>query len=340
MRSFAYVVLFLASSLAVINPAPQPESIKKTIIKLATLAPRGSPWFEMLENVRQEWLDISDGRVVLKMYSGGGFGDESDIIVKLRLNQIQAAAVTTEGLGVIDKGVWAFSIPTLFKSDQQLAWVRQQVHDEFLQRFDEAGVQLVFWIDLGWSYWFSRVPIRTPDDLRKLRIYNWAAVDLQRVWKAGGFNAVLLSSTDILPGLHTGLIDCFATTPLMAASFQWFGRAKNMTRFKWGALVGGIIISNHVWDQIPADLQPRLLEAARRRAQSFQQQVYDFDAEAIEAMTQYGLRVIDITPEEEVAWRTTIAPYLMLLRGTLVDADMFDKVFALMERMPEELAGR
>lgn len=328
------VLLFLTCGLLVLNPAPNPDSDTVIRIKLATLAPRGSPWFDMLENIQQEWLALSDGRVELKLYSGGGFGDESDIVVKMRLNQIHAAAVTTKGLGVIDKGIWALSIPTLFETEEQLEWMLDQVHEEFLKRFDESGIKLVFWLDLGWSYWFARVPVRTPDDLRQLRIFNWEAVDLEPVWKAGGFHAVKLSSVDILPGLHTGLIDCFATTPLMAASFQWFSAAKNMTRLKWGALVGGIVIKNDVWNQIPADLQSQLVASSERWAQLFQQSVYDLDQQAIEVMTQYGLQVIDITPDERAVWKTAIAPHLMLLRGTLSDTTMFDMVYDLKERMP------
>jgi TRAP-type C4-dicarboxylate transport system substrate-binding protein len=338
-RKWASEILILICAMLVVNPAPPPEAQKVIRIKMATLAPKGSPWFDILENMRQEWLDLSDGRVDLKLYSGGGFGDESDIVVKMRLNLIQAAAVTTKGLGVIDKGVWALSIPTLFETEAQLEWALEQVHDEFRRRFDEGGVKLLFWIDLGWSYWFTRIPVRIPDDLRELRIFNWEAVDLEPIWKAGGFQAVKLSSIDILPGLYTGLIDCFATTPLMAASFQWFGEAKNMTRLKWGALVGGIIINNTVWDQIPADLQPRLLESAERWGQIFQQSVYDLDQQAIEAMIQYGLKVIDITQEERAVWKTTLAPHLMLLRGTLSDTTMFDIVYDLKERMPVELTG-
>jgi TRAP-type C4-dicarboxylate transport system substrate-binding protein len=334
------VILTILVALTSIDAGPTPGPNKVIAIKMATLAPKGSPWFDMLENMRQEWLDISDGRVNLKLYSGGGFGDEGDIIVKMRLNQIQAAAVTTKGLGVIDKGVWALSIPTLFETEAQLEWALSQVHDEFVQRFDKGGFKLIFWIDLGWSYWFSNVAVRAPEDLRRLRIFNWEAVNLEPVWKAGGFQAVKLSSVDILPGLHTGLIDCFATTPLMAASFQWFGAAKNMTRLKWGALVGGIIISNRVWDQIPTDLQPLLLESAERWSQRFQQSVYDFDREAIDVMTKYGLQVIDITPAEKAAWKTSLAPHLRLLRGNLTDTTMFDIVYDLKERLPQDLADK
>jgi TRAP-type C4-dicarboxylate transport system substrate-binding protein len=337
MRYFYRTILILFCGLTFLYPAIPEQSGKTIQIKLATLAPKGSPWFDLLEEIRAEWLDISDGRVDIRLYAGGGFGDEGDIITKLRLNQIQAAAVSTKGLGVIDQGVWAFSLPTLFESEEQLEWVRHQLRDEFVRRFDEAGVKLVFWSDLGWSYWFCRVPVRTPDDLRKLRIFNWSEVDLQRVWKAAGFHAVRLSSIDTLPGLQTGLIDCFATSPLMAATFQWFGLAKNMTRLKWGAMVGGIVVSNQAWDRIPADLQPQLLEAAERRSTLFQQTVRDLDAQAIEVMEQYGLQVIDITAEEEALWRASIAPYMELLRGHLVPEDMYDRIIELRSQIPDEL---
>ncbi len=330
------IILYFFGGASILNTNSTTPLQEPITLKTATIAPEGTVWFDLLAEIRQDWLDISDGLVELKLYAGGGLGDENDLLTKMRLNQLQAAAISSEGLGYVDNGVWALSIPMLYQTPEELEWYLQQVHDEITHRFEESGFQLLFLMDIGWRYWFSREPVRTPDDLRKLRIYTWTAVDLSSVWNALGFYSVALSSVDVLPGLFTGLVDCIATTPLVAASFQWFGPAKYMTDYKWGALVGGLLVPTIVWEQIPENLRPKLAEAAQWRADEFADRIHQIDQLAIEAMVENGLQVIQITPEEEETWRATIMPHFGLLRGSLVDTTMFDRVFELNEQISAE----
>ncbi|MCH7944448.1 MAG: TRAP transporter substrate-binding protein DctP, partial [Armatimonadetes bacterium] len=53
---------------------------KPIIVKMATLAPEGSPWHQVLLEIRQDWRDITDNKVRLKIYAGGTVGDESDMV--------------------------------------------------------------------------------------------------------------------------------------------------------------------------------------------------------------------------------------------------------------------
>ena len=71
---------------------------RKTLIKLATLAPEGTEWHGMLLSMGQEWKKISRKSVNLRVYPGGVIGDERDMVRKMRIGQIHAAAITTEGL--------------------------------------------------------------------------------------------------------------------------------------------------------------------------------------------------------------------------------------------------
>ena len=69
-------------------------------IKLATLAPEGSPWHNILRDMAEEWTRASSGKIRFRIYPGGVAGDEPDMVRKLRIGQIQAAVLT----GVDAKG--------------------------------------------------------------------------------------------------------------------------------------------------------------------------------------------------------------------------------------------
>jgi TRAP-type C4-dicarboxylate transport system substrate-binding protein len=319
-----FATLGLAARMQVVN------------VKMASLAPEGSPWHQVLQDIAQDWRDISNGRVRLQIYAGGVIGDESDMVRKMRLNQVQAAALTAEGLSYIDKGIYGLSLPLLVDNYAELDWLRDQVESELHRRYEEKGFVVLAWADVGWVYWFTREPVRTPDDLRKLRLFTWAGdPHSPRLWKAAGFHAVSLSAVDILPGLQTGLIDAIQSSPLTVASFQWFGIAKYMTKLPWAAMTGGLIISRQTWNRIPKGLRPQLLAAVEKRALRIKNEIRYTDNEAITIMQEHGLTAIDITAAEKEQWHRLINQYGHLLKGTLVDSAMYERVLALKTTMDD-----
>lgn len=303
---------------------------KPVIVKMASLAPEGSPWHEVLQEIAQDWRELSGGKVRLKIYAGGVVGDESDMVRKLRIGQIQAAALTAEGLSYIDRGIYALSIPLLASNYQELDWIRDRMEPELKARFADQGFKVLAWADVGWVYWFTRHPVRTPDDLRPQRIFTWAGdAEAPKLWKGAGFLPVPLSAMDVLPALETGLIDAVDATPLTVASFQWFGTAKHMTNLPWAVLTGALIITQEVWMKIPDDLRPLLEDAVMKRTLRIKDEIRYMDDEAIEVMKAHGLKVIDITAAEKALWEELLSRFEITLRGTLVDTLMFDRALEL-----------
>lgn len=307
---------------------------KPVIIKMASLAPEGSPWHQVFQEIAQDWRDLSKNQVRLKIYAGGVIGDESDMVRKMRIGQVQAAALTAEGLSYIDNGIYGLSLPLLVKNYEELDWLRSQVEPELKKRFEDKGFKVLAWADVGWVYWFSREPASSPDDLRKQRIFTWAGdPHSPRLWKAAGFQPVSLSAVDVLPGLQTGLIDAVSSPPLMVASSQWFGVARYMTNMPWAAMTGALIVKQSSWDLIPAELRPDLLAAVEQRTLRIKNEIRYSDPEAIAVMQEHGLVVVDLSEDDWSQWQQMIAQHIHSLRGTLVDSVMFDRVMELKQVM-------
>ena len=85
-------------------------------LKLASLAPEGSPWHDLLVDIAQGWKLASGGRIAVRIYAGGVAGDEADMIRKLRIGQLQLAALTSVGLSEIAPEIEALQIPMVFDS--------------------------------------------------------------------------------------------------------------------------------------------------------------------------------------------------------------------------------
>ena len=79
----------------------------KTVIKLGTTAPKGSNWYQILKEMGFLWQQATGGEVTLKILAGGKLGDESEMIKKMRIQQIQAAAISAAGPEAGNNLLWS-----------------------------------------------------------------------------------------------------------------------------------------------------------------------------------------------------------------------------------------
>jgi TRAP-type C4-dicarboxylate transport system substrate-binding protein len=251
-------------------------------LKLGTLAPEHTTFDNILQDMGAQWRKSG---VMLKIYGGGELGEEPDIITKMRINQIQVGVVTVVGLSKIDKAMEVLSIPMLYKDYKESDYVRSKMQPILEKRLEAKGFKVLNWGEAGWVYFFGKTPILTPDDLKKMKLFVWGNdADTMNIWQSAGFSPIPLSTTDILPNLQTGMINCFDTTPILALSSQWFALALQMTNMKWCPLIGATIITtNYVdahgklvpgaWDKIPAASRPALLKAAAMAEKRFRDDI-------------------------------------------------------------------
>ena len=289
---------------AVFSIFSTPPAAARTLVKMATLVPAGSVWDKALKEMGAVWQEATDGEVMLRIYAGGVAGDEPDVVRKMRVGQIHAAAFTVTGLSEIDEGFDAFQIPMFYESYDELNHVLEALRPELEERLAAKGYRLLHWGHGGWVHFFSKKPVRTVADLRTQKIFAWAGNDrMVQLWRRNEFQAVALAATDIMTGLQTGMIEALPTTPLAALSLQWFRQTPYMQDLGLAPLIGGTVISTKIWDRISPEHQGKILEAAKQAEAELLREIPIQDAKAIDEMKNRGLEVIEISGEVADEWR-------------------------------------
>ena len=335
-RTTALLWLLVLTPLAVAAPSGEPDAAKKKLVlKIATVAPDGSPWVESLREMGTRWRELSDGQVILRIYPSGVSGDESSIVRKIRINLLQGAALTAKGLGEIDSGIWGLCGPLVARNQHEFDLIHARVNQKLLDRYHAKGLTVLGWTKSGWSRWFSTVPIRTPADLKKTKLFMWEGSKTGAIWKERGFQAINLSLLDVPMGLEMGMISSFAVVPLSAAISQWFGLAPYMTDLKWSAMMGGVVIRNDVWESIDPALREKLAAVTQEIFVELKGSADRMENEAIATMQSYGLQIVETTAEEKAEWYRWMNADRHKLRGVLVDEEMYDAVLQIKQNLAD-----
>jgi TRAP-type C4-dicarboxylate transport system substrate-binding protein len=298
----------------------------QVVLKLGTLAPQGSAWHEILKDMAARWAEASGGSVSLRVYAGGVQGNEGDMIRKLGIGQLHAAALTNVGMHDLTPEPKALSIPLLFAGEDEAECVFGRVRPALEDALSRRGYAVVHWSRLGALHLFCTEPRRTPADMATSRFFAQEG-DARAVeaWRAAGFHPVQLSASDLYPALQTGMVDCVPSLPVYVLTARLFERARHMSDLEWGHMYGATIVRRDAWERIPEGVRAALLAIARETGLRADAEVRRMNGDALAAMRARGLAIVAVDPGP---WREAMREAHRMLRGDLVPAPFFDALSA------------
>ncbi len=271
-------------------------------IRIASLAPPGSSFVKVLKAWSRTLAKETEGRVELRVFSGGSEGDDRDLIRKIKAGKLDAAGVATTGLSLIAPEVQVLTAPGLLTTDAALDRARATLDARFQKMIEDGGFKLLTWGDGGKNRVFSSRPFSSPADLAKQPA--WAGKDnpvVEEFVKAIGANPVRVGSSGVFPALGNKKLQVVPASAMAAVAFQWYTRLKAMTSSNFNIIVGGSVISKKKFDQLtPAD-QKTLLDTAKRAAKKLDQIVQRDDERAYETLVSRGIAVVD-TATNQAVW--------------------------------------
>ncbi len=316
--------LVVAAFAALVASSPQAQ----VTIKLGTLAPAGSTWHEILKELGQRWEQASGGQVKLRVYAGGTQGSEGDMVRKMGIGQLQAASISNIGMHDILPEPQMLSLPMFFTNEAEVECTFARSRARIEAAFEAKNYVVLQWSRIGAMSMFCDKPYRTPAEMAAAdaKVFAWEG-DPKSVdaWRAAGFSPVVLSSTDVVPSLQTGMINCITNVPLYILTTRLFEKADAMVDLPWGYIYGATIIRKDAWEKIAPEVRARLQAIAVELGLKVDAEVRKLNVDAVTAMKKQGLQVVSVDPKP---WREVMERSYPVVRGGVVPAAFFDEVKA------------
>lgn len=296
-------MLNLALALGLVT-APLVAGAEELQIKMATLAPEGSPWLNKWYEVVDEFTKRSPVPVKITTYGSGVMGDEPDYVRKIKIGQIQMLGVTTSGIALLMPEMLVLNLPFLFQNYDEVDHVVQKLQPKFEQLAAERGLYLVGMLDQGMIEAFSQHLVTSAQEFLQKKVWIWGAdpvaVNLSKVLN---INAVVLGVPEVLPGLQTGLIDTMFSSSTALVALQWHTQMQYYYRVKLRYDPAAIFLSDKVFKKMPADkvepFKQVLKEVNDEFMRPFLQELRRTEEETSAMLiSEAGLKEVAWTPEQ------------------------------------------
>jgi len=318
-----------------------PLSARETRVKLATLAPKGTSFHLILQEMGQAWREAPDGGIRLTIFTDGTMGGEADVVRRIGLGQLQAGLLTISGLTEIDLSVGGLqNIPMAYQSYEEVEYVRDRLGPKYEKIFADKGYVILGWFDTGWVKIFSKEPFERPEDMRGGKVFvvpgSPGALEVAR---SIGTQPVELEPTDVLVSLQTGLVNIAPAPPIYALAAQFYEPAPYMLDVNWLPLSGAIVMSQKSWDRLTAGQREVVKTSATAAGRKLTDRARVEMQESIDAMVKRGLQVQSIEGELQETWTKFGVGLHPQIRGGVVPEAEFDEIMRLLQSYRESNGG-
>jgi TRAP-type C4-dicarboxylate transport system substrate-binding protein len=298
MKGRSIVSSFIAGGLMVLA-----VNSSAAVFKIATVSPDGTSWMKSMRAAAADITVQTDGRVKFKFYPGGVMGNDKAVMRKIRIGQLQGAAVPGGAMVGAAPDSLIYTLPLKFKSFAEIDYVRQRMDSQIVADIERGGFVNFGLAEGGFAYVMAKRPIASVEELKKGKVWipsgDKAALDAVQTF---GVSPVPLSLADVLAGLQTGLIDTAATSPIGAIALQWHTQISHMTDLPIMYFYALLAIDQKVFKRLSDGDQLIVRMVMTQAYKDIDAQNRKDNESAYSALLKQGIKLVTPSAEEVAVW--------------------------------------
>jgi tripartite ATP-independent transporter DctP family solute receptor len=278
------------------------------VLKIATVAPKGTPWSKLLNKFKKNVQKASNGRIKVKLYLGGTMGDENTTVSMTSRGRIQGVGASTGAVATLVPELSAVEIPFMFRSAKEADYVLdKKLTAPMEDLFRKRGLILGFWSENGFRHFGTKDgKVTRPSDLKGKKMRSQESYVHLQMWEALDASPQAIPTTEVLTALKTGAVDGFDQALLYAIAAGWHNSIKNLT-VSGHIYQPAVIAFNKDWfDKLPEDLQKVLIDEGRGIVRQGRKAIRKLNPELLKIIQESGVEVHTLsTAERDVFEKAT-----------------------------------
>ena len=241
----------------------------------------------------EEVNEKTNGRVQVKIFPNGQLGSENENLEQLQAGVIAMTKVSAPGLATYNEAYNAFGLPYIFNDTEDFYHVMdsQQMQDFFLSTGDDGFVTLTYYTSGARSFYTKDRAIRTPADLKGLKIRTMDSQMAIDMMNCLGGSATVMGYSDIYTGMQQGVIDGAENN---VTALRDHGDVTKYYCFDEHTRIPDmVIISSNIWNQFSDDQKSAVTECAKAATEEYKTAWKNFEDEVLDkAVNQNGVELV------------------------------------------------
>lgn len=223
-----------------------------------------------MEEFAQKVEERTNGRILVKIFPNGQLGSENENMEQLMAGVISMTKISAPGLATYNEAYHTFGLPYIFDDTETFYHIMdsQPMQDFFLSSQDDGFVTLTYYTSGARSFYTKDKPIRTPADLKGLKIRVQDMKSQTDMMKALGGIPVAMSYGDVYTSLQTGIIDGTENNETALTTGKHGEICKIYSTDQHAMIPDVMVMSAKVWKTIEPQDQQIILEAAHESTES------------------------------------------------------------------------
>jgi len=285
----------------------------KAEYKLSTVVGKPFPWGIAGDRWAELVKEKTKGRINIKVYPGTSLvgGDQTKEFTAIRQGAIDMSIGSTINWSPQVKELNLFSMPFLMPDYKAIdALTQGEVGKDLFKILASKDVVPLAWGENGFrELTNSKRPIRSPGDLKGLKIRVVGSPLFLDTFSALGANPTQMSWADAVPALSSGAVDGQENpfTIFTVAKLDTAANQKNMTL--WGYVADPLIfvVSESVWKSWKPEDQKAVREAAQQAGRenivASRKGLIPPDDSTIKEVEAKGVNIVRLTNAEKAVFK-------------------------------------
>ncbi|PAW66210.1 MAG: C4-dicarboxylate ABC transporter substrate-binding protein [Opitutia bacterium Tous-C1TDCM] len=241
----------------------------------------------------QRLAEKSGGKLRVDVYSSGQLGSERECLELVQLGGLAMTKVSASVLEGFAPEFKVFGLPYLFRNDaHKNAVLAGPIGREILLAPQSKFMRGLCYYDSGSRSFYTKKPVRTPDDLKGLKIRVQESPMAFALIRAFGASATPISFGELYTALQQGVVDGAENNPPSFHLARHYEVCKFYTLDEHTSVPDIVVVGTHVWNSLTPQEQQWLQEAADESA-VYQHKLWETSSEeSLAAVAQAGVEII------------------------------------------------
>jgi tripartite ATP-independent transporter DctP family solute receptor len=267
---------------------------------LAHTLPQTHPVHKGILEFKKALEQKSSGKIKIKIFPDGQLGSERETLELLQIGSVAVTKVSAATLSNFVPEYKILGIPYLFRDKTHMFSVLEgEVGKSILEKGEKFWLRGLCYYDAGSrSFYTSKKAIRTPEDLKGLKIRvmnNQMAINMVN---ALGGSATPMAYGELYTAIQQGVVDGAENNPPSFVSSNHFEVSKYYTLDQHSAVPDVLLISTKFWDKLTQEEKAWVQEASNESSQAQKKFWNESVEESMKVARNAGVEIIN--PEKSV----------------------------------------